>query len=196
MIDPSITRSLQEAIARELEPDEKVVWSAMPRPRYFSEPASGRFRSGIGLTACSVFFTTVSVGMMPQFNSSDLFFLVGGLTFFFWGIAMMSSPLWAFRRSLRTAYVITDRRAITIVGGWSTTIRSYPPEKLNRIFRKEHKDGTGDIVISRHAWRDPEDDWQMEELGFLRIADAESVEAQLKELARQSELHESRNAAL
>ncbi len=191
MIDPSIASSLQEAIARELECDEKVVWSAMPKATYFSEPAAGVFRSGLGVTACSIFLTAISIGIMPQFNSLDLFFLVGGLGFFSWGIAMMSAPLWAFRRSLKTVYVITDRRAITMVGGWSTTIRSYPPEKLTRIVRRENQDGTGDVIISRPAWRDPESDQRMSQLGFLRIPDAESIEATLKRLAEQRDAPDS-----
>ena len=98
---------------------------------------------------------------------------------------MLSSPLWAHRKSLSTVYVITDRRAITIDGAWSTTIRSYLPEKLTDIYRKEHKNGTGDVIISRHAWKDLDGDRQTQELGFLRIPNAKSVETLLKELAEQ-----------
>jgi hypothetical protein len=195
MSDPSITSSLQDAISRELECDEKVVWSAMPKPTYFSEPAAGVFRSGLGLTTVSVLFTAISIGFVPGFDSLDLFFLIGGLGFFFWGITMISAPLWAFRRSLKTVYVITDRRAITVVGGWSTTIRSYPPEKLTRIDRRENQDGTGDVIISRPAWRDPETDHRMPQLGFLRISDAESVEATLRKLAGQRDESEARKNA-
>ena len=77
LIGPSITPSLQDAIAREFEYVEKVVWSAMPKRRYFVEPAPRAFRSGIGLTASSIFMV-VPIGIFPGFTSLRLFFLVGG----------------------------------------------------------------------------------------------------------------------
>lgn len=196
MIDPSIPQALQDAIERELERDENVVWSAMPKPRYFSGPATGAFLFAIPWTAFSVFWMAGAAGFkMPQFNQGQDLFPLFGLPFFFIGIAMLSSPLWAYRNSLKTVYVITDHRAITIDGGWSTTIRSYPPERLTELYRREHRDGTGDVIISRHAWKDSDGDRQMQELGFLRIPDAKSVEAQLRELAEKSDAFKSQNPA-
>jgi hypothetical protein len=110
-----------------------------------------------------------------------------GLPFILIGLGMLSSPLWAYRRAKKTVYVITDRRAITFEGGWSsTTIRNYPPEKLTDIFRTEKRDGSGNVIIARRAWRDSDGDKQTEELGFLRIADVKDVERRLQNLARQA----------
>ena len=115
----------------------------------------------------------------------DLFPLFG-IPFVLIGLGMLSSPLWAYRKALQTVYVITDRRAITFDGGWSTTIRSYPPEKLQEIYRKEKRDGSGDVIIARRAWRDSDGDRRSEELGFLRIRDPKEIEQMLRTLAEQA----------
>jgi hypothetical protein len=178
MIEPSIPASLRDAIARELEPDEKVVWSGMPKPWCFNRTTVHTFLFGIAWTA-------LTVTWMAGITAQDLIPRVAFLFFFTIGILLLFSPLWAFRNSLKTVYVITDRRAITMDGGWTNTTRSYPAESLTEIYRKEHRDGTGDIVFVRHITKDSDGDSRVEELGFLHIPDVKSVEAQLKELAKQ-----------
>jgi hypothetical protein len=64
---------------------------------------------------------------------------------------MLSGPIWAYRKALKTVYVVTNRRAITFDGGRTVAIRSYPPDRLADVYRKERKDGTGDVLISRRA---------------------------------------------
>jgi hypothetical protein len=188
MIDPNIPADLRDLISRELERDERVVWSAMPRPRYFSGPAVAAFFFAIPWTAFSVFWMASAAGFkIPQFNQGGDFFPLFGIPFFLIGIGMLSSPIWAYRKQLKTVYLITDRRAITIDGGRTSTIRSYQPENLKDIFRREHRDGTGDVVITRNAWKDSDGDKHMQDLGFLRIENAKSVENMLKEIAEQSE---------
>ena len=184
MLEPNIPIDLQELISRELDHDEKVVWSAMPKLRYFSGPSAGAFVFAIPWTAFSIFWMAGAAGFkIPQFNQGFDFFPLFGIPFFLIGIGMLSSPLWAYRKQLKTVYLITDRRAITIDGGRSSTIRSYQPENLKDIFRREHKDGTGDVIITRTAWKDSDGDKQMQELGFLRIQNAKAVETMLKKMA-------------
>jgi hypothetical protein len=47
LIDPSIPNSLQEIVARELEPGERLEWIGMPRPVFFTPMATGAFLFGI-----------------------------------------------------------------------------------------------------------------------------------------------------
>lgn len=186
MIDPSIPRQLQDLIDRELERGEKIVWSALPKPRYFTGPSAGLFVFAIPWTAFSVFWMASAAGFkIPQFNQGGDLFPLFGIPFFLIGIGMLLSPLWNYRRQLKTVYLITDRRAITIDGGRTFTIRSYLPENLTDVFRREHSDGTGDVIITRTAWKDSDGDKQMQDLGFLRVADAKSVETLLKAMAGQ-----------
>ena len=192
MLDPNIPLDLQDLISRELDREERVVWSAMPKPRYFHGPAAGAFVFAIPWTAFSMFWMAGAAGFkIPQFNQGFDFFPLFGIPFFLIGIGMLTSPFWAYRNQLKTVYLITDRRAITIDGGRTSTIRSYLPENLKDIFRREHKDGTGDVIITRTAWKDSDGDKQMQDLGFLRIQDAKSVETMLKTMAEPSDARKS-----
>ena len=184
MIDPSIPQPLQDIVSRELERDEQIEWIGMPIPRFFTPTATGAFLFGIPWTAFAIFWMAgASKFQIPKFEEGFDLFPLFGIPFVLIGFGMLSTPLWAYRRAFKTVYVITDRRAITFDGGWSTTIRSYPPDKLTNVFRKERKGGTGDVIISYRAWRDSDGDRQSEELGFLRVAGAKDVEQRLKQLA-------------
>jgi hypothetical protein len=184
-MDVSIPAELQEQVEQELERDEKIQWIGMPRPVFFTPVATGAFLFGIPWTAFAVFWTAAAVWGTMNAGGEGLFrlFPLFGIPFVLVGIGMLSSPLWGRRRALQTVYVITDRRAITFDGGWSTTVRSYPPEKLTDVYRKEKRDGSGDVIIARRAWRDNDGDRQAEELGFLRVTGAKEVEQLLKALA-------------
>ncbi len=197
MIEPAvqvIPSKLQGVVTRELEPGEKVVWSGAPKPRFFSGRTLTTFLFAIPWTAFSMFWIAGAAGFkIPQFNSPVDLFPLFGVPFFLIGIGMFLSPLFTYRNSLRTAYIITDRRAITIDGGRSQTIRSYTPEKLSDIFRREHSDGTGDIIISQNAWKDADGDKQTQEMGFFRVHNAKTAESMLNQLAARAVRSERRN---
>lgn len=181
LLDPAIPSDLQAFISKELEADEEVIWSAQPKPVMFTGPTLGAFLFGIPWTLFALFWVAGAAGFkVPDFrNGFDLFPLFG-IPFILIGFGMLSTPWWSYRSQLKTVYLITDRRAITIDGGRSLTIRSYFPSELRDIYRREHKDGTGDVIITRDAWRDSDGDRHMQELGFLRIPKARDVEKILR----------------
>jgi len=165
---------------RELEPGERIEWQEMPARHYFTGTSIGAFLFAIPWTAFAIFW------MFGASRSGSIAFTSFGIPFVLIGIGMLSSPFWTYRKSLNTIYVITDRRAITFDGGRTVTIRSYEPERLGNVFRKERNDGSGDVIISQKEWRDSEGDKQREELGFIRIKDAKRVERMLKKLAEKA----------
>ena len=172
-----IPRDLRSKVDRELEPGERVEWIGMPIPRYFTSSSTGLFLFAIPWTAFAIFWMCGAAGFqIPDFKEGSDFFVLFGVPFLLIGLAMLSSPFWTYKKSFKTVYVITDHRAITFEGGWmSTTIRSYPPEKLSDIYRREKKDGSGDVVIHRKAWQDSDGGRQSEELGFLRIPNPKQI---------------------
>ena len=179
------TRHLQALVDRELEPGERVVWYDMPIPRFFTPLTLGTFLFAIPWTAFAIFWVMGASGFkMPDFSEGINFFPLFGVPFVLVGFGMLSTPFWFYRKAFRTLYVITDRRAITFIGGRSTTIRSYPPNRLQEIYRKERRDGSGDVVIALKARHDSDGDRQSEELGFLRIRNPKEVEQMLKQLAQ------------
>lgn len=147
-----IPPDLQQTINNELEPGEDVLWQDMPVRQYFTPASTASFLFAIPWTAFALFWMWGASGFgedTPDGPAS--FFFLFGLPFVLIGFGMLSAPLWAYWKSGKTAYVITGRRAITFEGGRSMTVRSYPPDKLQNVYRKEKKDGTGDVVIEVKA---------------------------------------------
>ena len=179
-----VPRPLQDLVDRELESGERVEWMDMPIPRFFTPASTAAFLFAIPWTAFAVFWMCGAAGFkMPDFTKGFDLFPLFGVPFVLIGMAMLSTPVWTYRKSFNTVYMITNRRAVTFEGGRATTIRSYPPDKLQDIFRKERRDGTGDVVIARRAWRDSDGDRHTEELGFLRVRNPQEVEQMLRKLA-------------
>jgi hypothetical protein len=181
----TISRELEDKVRRELESGERILWMEQPIPRYFTAVSTGAFLFAIPWTAFAIFWICGASGFkLPDFSKDGFsFFPLFGLPFVLIGIGMLSSPLWAYRKAFNTVYVITDRRAITIDAGWTTTIRSYPPDQLQNIHRKEKRDGTGDVVLGQRVWSGSEGGQQATDLGFLNIRDPKTVEQMLKKLA-------------
>ena len=108
-----------------------------------------------------------------------------GVPFILIGLGMLSTPLWAYRKALRMAYLITNKRAISLHYGKATTIQSYPLISLQEVYRKEMRDGSGDVILKRQIWQDSEGERQIEELGFMNIRNANEVASLIRKLAEQ-----------
>jgi hypothetical protein len=189
MIQPgTIPQELEEKVRREVEAGEHILWMQQPIPRYFTAMSIGTFMFAIPWTAFAVFWTCGASGFkLPDFSKGGFsLFPLFGLPFVLIGIGMLSTPLWAYRKASKTVYVITDRRAITFDAGWTTTIRSYFPDKLQNIHRKEKRNGTGDVVLGQRIWSGSEGGQQTQDLGFLNIRDPKTVEQMLRKLAEQA----------
>jgi hypothetical protein len=179
-----IPPKLQARVNLELKPLETIRWIDQPVPRYFTPKAKVAFLFSIPWTAFALVWTIAAAVPSVEDGGFGVMALFG-IPFILVGLGLLSSPLWAYRRALKTIYVITNQRAITFDGGRSTTITSYPPEKLQDVYRNENTDGTGDVVILKRDWQDSKDRHQTEELGFLHIRDPKKAEQILKKLADQ-----------
>lgn len=171
-------------VESELEPGERIEWMDTPIPRFFTGKSTAKFLFAIPWTAFAIFWMYGASGF--KLDSGISVFALFGLPFVLIGIAMLLSPIWAYCSSLKTVYVVTDRRAITFDGGRTTTIRSYPPEKLAGVFRRERKDGSGDVILGENQWKDSNGHHQAEDLGFLRITNPREIEQSLKKLAEKA----------
>ena len=106
---------------------------------------------------------------------------------------MLSSPIWFWLSAKNTAYVITNKRALSIAipdtsfgNILSTSIRNYPPSKLKDIYRKERADGTGDVVMAVQQSTsnfNSRRNQTTEEIGFMGISNPQEVEKMLRQLA-------------
>lgn len=175
----------QEMVIRELETGERVEWAGMPVPRYFTLDSGSVFFFAIPWTIFSLCFTVVAVwALLNNPGGPGLLLTLIGIPFTGTGIGMLFSPIRAYRKATRTVYVITDRRAIIFDGGRSAIIHSYPPDKLQDIYRKEHKNGTADVIFTRRRRQVGDGDEQWEEHGFLRVTDSKKIENMLNDVAQ------------
>ncbi|MFM7219745.1 MAG: hypothetical protein ACKO21_05975 [Nodosilinea sp.] len=181
-----IPKELRRKIDNELQPGEFIRWVEQPIPRFFTAASIGSVLFGIPWTSFAIFWMWGASGsQLPNLREGlqpQHLFALFGLPFVLIGFGMLSSPIWVWQAARKTVYLVTDKRAISIQGGLSTTIRSYLPDQLKDVYRKERADGTGDVIIGIRRWRDSDGDQRSEEIGFLGVRNPREVENMLRQL--------------
>ena len=186
----NLPQKLRQRVDRELQPGERIRWIEQPASRlsYLILSSMPVMLFAIPWTAFSIFWICDAAGFkLPDLSQGikpEHLFPLFGLPFTFIGLGMLSTPFWLQRRMRNTVYLITDQRAISFEGN---EIRSYDPEQLGNIFRKERADGTGDVFFATHTWRDSDGDRHSRDIGFMSIRNPQAVERQLKELHASSQ---------
>lgn len=178
----SLPGPLRKLVNEELAAGERVRWVGQPIPH------AGALRwvslvpmvMGVPIICFMIFWMGSAAGVFDRADRADrddhAFRLIGytfallGLPGLAFGLAFLLAPVWMPWRvrvaARRTAYVITDKRAIIFDGGYAgdrglpslmvgmvrprgkgTTIRSYPPEKLTHVERTQRDDGSGDVIF-------------------------------------------------
>jgi hypothetical protein len=185
--------ALQNLVEAELRPKERLVWVARPQPRFFTAASTGVLLFSIPWTMFAAIWT---IGAALRGAGAVAWIPVIGVPFILAGVWMLFSPVWAYRKALRTVYAITGERAITIEKGWGTTVCSYSPNDLEQTHVRRHRDGSGDIIISTETPHTPKvvnssrestlDETARtlgQERGFFNIAKPNEVEQLLRALA-------------
>ena len=185
ILDSTISRKLKDSIERELQKGEFVSFIEQPRPRYFTGASIGAFLFGIPWTIFSlswmVYIFLLTTGHETP-NLIDQLFPLFGIPFVLVGFALLSSPIWTYRNACETAYVITDRRAISFSGGFIATIRSVFADDFDNLYRKERSDCSGDVIFGIAAERDSDGHVNNIPYGFLGVENAKATEERLREL--------------
>jgi hypothetical protein len=101
---------------------------------------------------------------------------------------MLSSPYWAFRRAKRTAYILTDRRAVVLSVGWRSkvSVRAFEAEGLTDLQRTERADGSGDLVFATDVTAGSRGRTRSTEVGFIAVRDVKEVEGRVRRLVQQA----------
>ncbi|MBV6621386.1 MAG: hypothetical protein KI793_00265 [Rivularia sp. (in: Bacteria)] len=185
-----LPNKLRQKVDKELEIGESIRWIGQPVPRVFTASSIGTFLFAIPWTAFVVFWVLTA-------STASIFFALFGIPFLIVGFGMLSSPIWLRLSAKNTAYVITNKRAISIsipitsFGNiLSATIRNYPPSELNNIYRKERGDGTGDVVMAVQQstkYINNRRNHTTEEIGFMGIRNPQEVEKILRKLAQEAQ---------
>ncbi len=185
MHDYNLPLDVATLIGAELNPSERISWAGQPIPARFARRSIGAVLFGIPWTAFSIFWIAGASGFkLPDFSHGPGLFPLFGVPFLLIGFGMLSTPYWMRRKARRTAYVVTDQRALILDGSsWrSTTVRSFEPHRLGDIRRIQNPDGSGDLIFERTWASDNDGGRQSTDHGFLAIQDVKTVETLIREL--------------
>ncbi|RBP45795.1 hypothetical protein DES53_102177 [Roseimicrobium gellanilyticum] len=172
MRDNNLPKDVAVLVEAELHSSERVVWTGQPIPGRFAWRGIGDVLFGIPWTAFTIFC------MVKGDDSSKLF----GLPFLLIGVWLLSGPYRMRLKAARTAYVVTDKRALILEGDWcrSTAIRSCEPQHLGDIRCVQKPDRSGDIIFGCTAISSDE----IADYGFLGIHDVKHVETLVRQLSK------------
>lgn len=175
---------MQQMVQDELRSGESLQWIGRPIPKRLAMKMMPMILFAIPWTAFALFWTAGAAGFkFPLFNQPFDLFPLFGLPFILIGLGMFCSPLWMVWKAKRTAYVLTNKRAILFDGGRSTTIRSFYLDKLDKLRRIQHADGSGDLIFDREVKVDNDGDNQTTDHGFLAISNVKKVEDHVRTIA-------------
>lgn len=190
----SLPSRLREVIQEELDSEEKIVWLETPVPRYFTSESVLSLIFGLPMTVFGAWLLKdiLSNELQKDALSIKIVFALFPVLILWIGMKLVTAPISIYRGALRTAYVITDRRAIVFKGGATVTIRSYPPEKLDGVYLKLHKNGSGDVILAFEHLEAPDypgeidDEFGIVEIGFHRVRNPREAQRLLRELVENS----------
>ena len=179
-----LNRTLQLWINSEIDANERLIWSGQPHAGSLAKRGVPLFVFGIPWTAFALFWTYAAAGFkFPDFKQGSDFFPLFGIPFILIGIGFLTAPLWTALFASRTAYVLTDKRALILKQSRSkVAIREFLPRDLTAVYREEHA-GKGGSVIFHEAAPGQQGAIPNQAVGFIGIDNVREVEALVKTLA-------------
>jgi len=100
-------------------------------------------------------------GNAPKNSIDSIFgivFPVFGIPFVIVGIGMMLTPVIAWRRALRTVYVVGDKRFSTVTIGRTLKVTTYPRDRITSVQKSEKSNGSGTLTLSLGSRYDSDGD--------------------------------------
>jgi hypothetical protein len=152
------TSEAQSIVHSELQPGESLQWSGIADPAraalsawpslFFRISFAGFAFLWISMDYCGT--NAVSKSSSPMARGFSLFPLFG-LPFLFIGLSIVSAPLIAYRKGLKTVCGVTDKRVLVITDGRSRTVRSCTAADMVSVDHCERAGGTGGVIIRTNS---------------------------------------------
>jgi hypothetical protein len=178
--DDFLPTELASLVDAELAKGERVTWIGRPVAWRFALPSVPLVLVAIPFTAFALFW----IGAARGFPGGGVpVFALFGIPLMVVGLGMLLSPFWMLYKAGRTAYAITDRRALVIEHGpfGRVMVRSFEPGDLAILSRTQHADGSGNLVF-RREYRLEGRRGRFVDIGFLAVPDVKGVEERIREL--------------
>lgn len=182
---------LQEILARELLPGERLVWQARPDPRRMRAP----FAIWLFAVPWTVFaLAWEAMALVPLFGAGGtpgmirytfgIAFPIFGLPFIAVGFVMLGAPFWARGAAARSIYGLTGRRILRVTAGRRRVVRSVPFDAMGPIDVRVAGDGWGTLRIETGSHIDSDGDRVTDRFEVEAVPDVARLEALLLEMRR------------
>lgn len=141
-------KNVPEEIRRELGHHERVIWSGRPLAGLRLKPSDAFLIPFSLLWGGFAFFWNATV----WFTNAPIFFRLWGLPFLLVGIYLIVGRFFVDAKlRARTAYALTERRAIIIAGLRTRSVRSIDLHAVPEIAFSESSNGVGTITFGTSA---------------------------------------------
>jgi hypothetical protein len=163
----------QQKAQAQLESGERLLWWGKPDPKRGLLLTIPVVLFGIPWTAFSIFWMGAASGLVFGDSRPGWFslFALFGLPFVLVGLGMLSAPYWAYRKAQQTIYALTSRRALIIISGRATKVKSYAGSDIGTIERTDRANGKSDVMFATVITGK-----NMQSIGFMGIENGRHVE--------------------
>ena len=167
---------------REMRSGERLIWAERPAPGRLALAGLPVTLFGAVFGGFALFWIVAAASMTPAESGVFAFFPLFGVPFLLVGLGMFLAPLWIWIGGKKTVYAISSDRLVIIKGD---RVRSFEPDEIGELERREGADGSGDVVFrrelvrshSRHHGRTRE-----RKIGFFGIPEVRRVEDEIRRL--------------
>ncbi|MCB9845039.1 MAG: hypothetical protein H6811_03505 [Phycisphaeraceae bacterium] len=176
---------VRAGVERELRDDETLIWLGTPRADLLGRVTPGELVIGMTMFVVGVAWLVMSLLILQARQNisaaASVVFPLIAVPFVLLGALILTGPRRRRRLSRRTAYMLTDRRAVGIVvtGRGEADVRHWSGSALDTMQRTEHADGSGDLYFEPPGER-PEDPARATQRdprrGFMCIDEVATVE--------------------
>lgn len=188
--DTSRTFRLQQALERELRPDETVHWHGWQLGR-IEWRALGIYVFAIPWTAFALMWTTFAAAGVSQMDDDGVgligwAFPLFGVPFIVVGLAMLAMPFVPLLQRGRVLYVATGQRVLKLSLGRELSITTVPADRIGMMHRRERRDGSGTLRLAIKIGRDSDGDARTEYFELGAVADVIGAQAAVERIAAAS----------
>jgi len=178
----SLPEHLRTTVEGELGDDETPTWVEQPRGVRFARCATPLLVLGLLAVLAEVCWLR-----HVRQTGFGLDVVVLAVPFGLVTVGMLLSPLWLLLSARRTAYVVTDRRAIIFLGGFTVSVHPFRPGRLRRLQLRPRPDGSGDLIFTYRIWYAQGGSSLVPRLddGFYGVPDLSEAERAVKALTDQ-----------
>ena len=183
-----LPKRIRRKLGEEVAASEVIQWIEQPIPRLFT-PST--------LVICLILLISLSVFLLVGFGTYEHSINAGipvyefpqvlGIFIPLFGAAMQLIllfliPLLNWLEAIQSVYVITDGRAFILQVGASTTVTSFLSSELRVILRRQHRDGSGDVIVYIHRSKGYDGEIQTKEIGFKQVHNSKVFENMLRQI--------------